>query len=324
MKIFDKKIISAVFITLLLLVCVFASNQNKSYALTNLNVPEITNFAKSPIESDAIRIDLKSNNTGSNYSYEIINVTTGESTMLSGSATNYTFQNLEPGVYKVQIKACTTDVDKWSCSGFSPEKSFELKEEEEPEIEDEVDTTEEVEEDPDEGAEFEEEELDPVIAAKLSTTSYVYNGKAKKPSVTVTEDGEKLTNKKDYKVTYPKGRKSIGTYTVTIKGAGDYSFTIKLNFVINPPATKIKSKSAKKTSITAKFTSKKGGVKYQLGYKKSSASTYSTANSSSTKKTISKLSKNTTYNLKVRTYKVVKNKTYYSAWSSVTSIKTKK
>ena len=93
--------------------------------------------------------------------------------------------------------------------------------------------------------------------------------------------------------------------------------------MINPPATTIKSKSAAKTSITANFVAKKGGVHYQLGYKKSSESSYKSSNSSSTSKTIKSLTQGTTYNLKVRTYKVVSGKTYYSAWSKVVSLKTK-
>ncbi len=319
MKIFDIKFISATIITLLLLVCVFVTNQDhKSYALTNLNVPEITNFAKSPIEDGALKVDLKSNNTGTNYSYELVNLEENQVNVLSGNATSYTYQNLDEGLHKIQVRVCTNDKKNYSCSNYSPQKSFELKEEDsEPEGEPET-------EEPEDDYSDVEDEPTSVVAVKLSTTSYVYNGSVKTPAVTVVESGETLTKNVDYKVTYPSGRKNIGTYTVTVTGMGSYKFTIKLSFVINPPATSINSKTAKKTSIKVVVNAKKGGVNYQIGYKKNSASSYKTVNSSSTTKTISSLTKNTKYNLKVRTYKKVGSKTYYSAWSGASSITTKK
>ena len=68
--------------------------------------------------------------------------------------------------------------------------------------------------------------------AALSCTTYKYNGKAKKPKVTVTDaDGDVIATTY-YKVTYPKGRKKVGKYTVTVKFKGLYSGTKKLTFKI--------------------------------------------------------------------------------------------
>ncbi len=51
---------------------------------------------------------------------------------------------------------------------------------------------------------------------KLSKTSYTYNGKAKKPKVTVKLGKKKLKNKKDYTIKYSKNKKA-GKAKVTIK-----------------------------------------------------------------------------------------------------------
>ena len=49
---------------------------------------------------------------------------------------------------------------------------------------------------------------------KLSATTYTYNGKVQKPSVTVKDSkGKALKNGTDYTVSYPKGMKNVGKYT---------------------------------------------------------------------------------------------------------------
>lgn len=55
----------------------------------------------------------------------------------------------------------------------------------------------------------------------LSKKTYTYNGKVKKPSVIVKDsNGTKLKKGTDYSITYAKGRKKVGKYTVkiTLKG----------------------------------------------------------------------------------------------------------
>ena len=121
MKIIDKKTIITVIITLLVLTGVFLFD-NKSYAMPS-NVPEITSFEKSTIENNALKVTIKSNNTGSDYSYELINVTTGKTKNLAGSTTSYTYQGLESGKeYEVMIKACDNKEKGYSCTSWSPSK----------------------------------------------------------------------------------------------------------------------------------------------------------------------------------------------------------
>ncbi len=66
---------------------------------------------------------------------------------------------------------------------------------------------------------------------KLSKTSYKYDGKAKKPSVTVRYCGKKLKKNRDYTVSYANNRKR-GTAKVIVRGKGDYSGTITKTFRI--------------------------------------------------------------------------------------------
>lgn len=68
---------------------------------------------------------------------------------------------------------------------------------------------------------------------KLAKTSYAYDGKVKTPSVIVKDSkGNALKKDTDYTVTYAKGRKSAGKYSVTVKFKGKYSGTKKLSFTI--------------------------------------------------------------------------------------------
>lgn len=60
---------------------------------------------------------------------------------------------------------------------------------------------------------------------QLSRTSYTYDGKVKTPKVKVTGANKKTISSGNYKVTYSRGRKNVGTYKVTVKFKGNYSGT---------------------------------------------------------------------------------------------------
>lgn len=82
----------------------------------------------------------------------------------------------------------------------------------------------------------------------LSQDSYTYNGKARKPEVTVVHNGQLLTKGIDYNVTY-KNNVSVGTATVQITGTGKYTGSTTLNFTIRLDTTK---------------TYKSGNLKYKV------------------------------------------------------------
>ena len=82
----------------------------------------------------------------------------------------------------------------------------------------------------------------------LSKTSYIYDGKSKMPTVTVTYSGKKLSKDKDYSVTY-KNNKAVGTASVIVTGKGEYSGTITKTFKILP------KKDIKKATVSLSKTS---------------------------------------------------------------------
>ena len=66
----------------------------------------------------------------------------------------------------------------------------------------------------------------------LSVTSYIYDGKAKTPGVTVKDGTKMLVNNTDYTVKY-SNNVNVGTATVTVTGKGNYTGSKSTNFKIN-------------------------------------------------------------------------------------------
>ena len=138
---------------------------------------------------------------------------------------------------------------------------------------------------------------------------------------------KRLAAGKDYTVSY-KNNKNVGTATVTIQGCGGYRGTITKTFMINPKPTTLKKPGALKKGFTAKW--KKQAVQttgYQLQYslKKNfkKAKTVTIKKTGTLSKKITKLKSRKTYYIRIRTYKKVGGKTYYSTWSKSKSMKTK-
>ena len=169
----------------------------------------------------------------------------------------------------------------------------------------------------------------------LSKTSYTYNGKVQKPSVTVKDVNGKVIAPSNYNVTYASGLKNVGSYTVTVTFKGNYSGTKKLTYKINPKATALSKVTAPK-SKQLKVTWKKQATQttgYEIQYSTSSAFTKKTTKTVTIKKnkttstTIKKLKGKKKYYVRVRTYKTVKlngkTYTYYGKWSATKNVKTK-
>jgi hypothetical protein len=163
----------------------------------------------------------------------------------------------------------------------------------------------------------------------LSKASFTYDGEAKKPKVTVKYFDGKDISSKYYKVTY-KDNTKVGTATVTVKFKGDYSGTLKTTFKIKPAATTIsKVTSAKTKTITVKWkkqTTQTTGYEIQYATDKKftkNKTTVTVSSAKTTSKTITGLSAKKTYYVRIRTYKTISGTKYCSAWSEVTSVKTK-
>jgi hypothetical protein len=162
---------------------------------------------------------------------------------------------------------------------------------------------------------------------KLSKTKYTYDGKAKKPTVTVKDSNGNKISSKYYTVKYSKGRTKVGKYKVTVTMKDKYSGTVTKSFKIVPKSTSISKLTSKKKSIVVKWkkrTTQTTGyqIKYSTKSSMSGAKKLTIKNASTTSKTISNLKSNTKYYVQVRTYKSVNGKKFYSAWSSKKSVKT--
>ncbi|MBR1752033.1 MAG: leucine-rich repeat domain-containing protein [Ruminococcus sp.] len=163
----------------------------------------------------------------------------------------------------------------------------------------------------------------------LEKTEYVYNSKVRKPAVTVKLDGAALKKSTDYTVSY-KNNTKVGTATVTVKGKGSYTGTVTKTFKINPKATSISKLTSPKTK-QLKVTYKKvsGVTGYQVTYStskkftKAATKTAAVKGAAKTSKTIKSLKKGKTYYIKVRSYKTVSGKKYYSSYTKVKKIKVK-
>lgn len=162
----------------------------------------------------------------------------------------------------------------------------------------------------------------------LSKTSYTYNGKAQKPSVSVKDASGKKIASSNYKVTYASGCKNVGSYTVKITFRGNYTGTIYQKFTINPKGSTISSLSARSGAFTVKW--KKQFVQttgYQIQYSVRSsfknAKTVTVLSAKTVSRTISRLGKKKKYYVRIRTYKTSGKTKYYSAWSKAKSVKTK-
>lgn len=165
---------------------------------------------------------------------------------------------------------------------------------------------------------------------KLSYTSTTYNGKVKKPSVTVKgSDGEAI-DKANYSVTYAKGRKNVGKYKVTIKFKGDYyTGTVTKTFTIKPKSTSISSLTNAKKALTVKWkkqATQTTGYQIQVATNKNftkNKKSVTIAKTGTTSKKITGLKAKTKYYVRVRTYKTVNGTKIYSSWSAVKNKKTK-
>ena len=154
-----------------------------------------------------------------------------------------------------------------------------------------------------------------------------YTGKNITQSITVKYNGKTLKKGTDYTVSY-SNNKSIGTATVKIAGKGSYTGTITKTFKINPAKQEIQKLTAKSKAFFVDWAQKGSATGYEIQYatnsKFTSAKKVTITNNKTDKTTISKLSGNKKYYVRVRSYTKVKGTKYYGAWSASKSVTTKK
>ena len=95
----------------------------------------------------------------------------------------------------------------------------------------------------------------------LSTSTYAYDGKAKKPGVTVKLNGKTLKNGTDYTVSYSNNTK-VGTATVKITGKGNYTGSVYKTYSIKNDFKKATISGISNKSYTGKNITQSITVKY--------------------------------------------------------------
>lgn len=152
--------------------------------------------------------------------------------------------------------------------------------------------------------------------------SYFYTGKKIQPKIVIKDIKGKVISPKEYKITYTNNiNPGTGKVTIIFKG-NNYEGKITRSFKIvlrNTSTLAVKNTSGRKIAVSWKKTALVSGyqIKYLVGNK---AKTLTVSNKYTSKK-ISNLSKGKTYKVYIRTYKVVKGKKVYSAWSKARSVK---
>ena len=154
-----------------------------------------------------------------------------------------------------------------------------------------------------------------------------FTGKAITQNVTVKVGNTVLKNGTDYTVSYSNNKK-VGKATVKITGKGKYGGVITKTFKINPAKQEIQKLTAKSKAFFVDWAQKGSATGYEIQYatnsKFTSAKKVTITNNKTDKTTVSKLSGNKKYYVRVRSYTTVGGTKYYGAWSAVKNVTTKK
>lgn len=147
---------------------------------------------------------------------------------------------------------------------------------------------------------------------RLSVSKYTYRGKECRPSVSLTYGSKKLTQDKDYTVTY-RNNKYVGTASVIITGKGGFEGSVTEKFTIVPKGTVISWLSPVQKGINVgikKQPSQTTGYEVQcyINSKFTNPKSLFTTRNTTTTAQIRKLSAGRKYYIRVRTYKTVAGK----------------
>ncbi len=162
-----------------------------------------------------------------------------------------------------------------------------------------------------------------IRSAAVKHIEVIYTGKAITNKITVlNKDGKTLKENRDYTVAY-KHNKNVGVATMVITGIGKYDCTFTRSYRILPQGTQFTRilPSAKKVALQwTPVTKQTSGYLVQYGTDKAfkdKAKTYTRkiADPATAAATIKDLTQKTTYYVHIRTYTVVKDRTFLSAWS---------
>lgn len=164
-------------------------------------------------------------------------------------------------------------------------------------------------------------------ASVSGISTKAFTGKAITQNVTVKVGNTVLKNGTDYTVSYSNNKK-VGKATVKITGKGKYGGVITKTFKINPAKQEIQKLTAKSKAFFIDWAQKGSATGYEIQYATNSkftgAKKVTITNNKTDKTTVSKLSANKKYYVRVRSYTTVGGTKYYGAWTAVKNVTTKK
>ena len=160
----------------------------------------------------------------------------------------------------------------------------------------------------------------------VKTKNVTYNGKAQKPAVNVYAGNKKISSKY-YSVSY-KNNKNVGYGTVVVKGKGSYAkYSGFTTFKINLKGVFLSSVKAQKKKMVVSWKKTGGNQGYQVQYStsKNFKSNVKTANISAKRGSviIKNIPAKKRYYVRIRSYKKVGNKIWYTGWSKTKNVNTK-
>lgn len=156
------------------------------------------------------------------------------------------------------------------------------------------------------------------MSAKLSKTSYTYNGTKRTPTASITYKKAALVKGTDYKIKYT-GNKSPGIATVTITGKGNFTGTITKTFKIIPATPSLLNAQNSEKNIVLSWEKDSTADGYQI-YRKAKGGSWKKIKTIKKNSTTSYTDKNTgsygsSYSYRIRSYKKAASKTLYSSYS---------
>lgn len=162
----------------------------------------------------------------------------------------------------------------------------------------------------------------PIVAGKTATISV--SGAAGTLSFKSGNTSVATVNAKTGKIT----AKTPGTVKITVTAAATtnyYKATKSITIKVIPKAASLSSVKKKAKGFVAKWKKVSGITGYQLQYSTkstfSSKKTVTISKASTTLKTVKGLTAPKTYYVRIRTYKTVNGKIYYSSWSKKVKVK---
>lgn len=166
------------------------------------------------------------------------------------------------------------------------------------------------------------------VSVTMPVSGIVYNGAAKKPAITVKDPAGKVISSKYYTVTW-KNNKNVGTASATVTLKGKYAGTVTKTFKILPKAIALSGVSALSKGFRVNWraqTSQTTGyqVQYYVNKNFKNSVTKTVASYKTRTLTVKKLGAGKRYYVRIRTYRTVGGKKYYSAWSTAKTVTTRK